>query len=143
MKNILLLLFAVFLIFNLSNCNYDQTSPKTEVSCDTINVSFSADVLPLFLNNCVASGCHNTADAQAGVDLSSYDVVIAVDTTWIIDAITWNGNVTPMPFGEEQLPSCDIALIEAWIHQGSIDYLFCTRAREEVFFALMMYCDLF
>ncbi len=104
-------------------------------------ISFKADVQPLFDNYCVA--CHQTGAAQQGLVLeeglgrqrivgiassqAAMPLVTAGDPqkSYLLDKLNGThlargGNGTAMP-PEGRLEAAAIALIEGWIAQGAID----------------------
>ncbi len=102
------------------NDKYQDLYPTpTVVTCDTANMSFATNILPIFNDKCATTGCHTTADkASAGnIDLSNYAGATTVRVkNNILDDINFTGN--PMPQGGTKLDDCSINKITAWIHQG-------------------------
>lgn len=89
-------------------------------SCDTSNMSFSGDIMPILTNKCV--GCHSGAGASGDVDLSSYSGVQAIaQSGQLYGSINWEGAYSNMPKGSSQLPSCEINQIKAWIDAGALN----------------------
>lgn len=91
------------------------------VSCDTLDLSFALDVVPILSNHCY--GCHSNANAPAfasGLALEDHEDVSAVSAR-IAGAINHQNGFLPMPKGQEQLDSCQIRTIESWINQGSLN----------------------
>jgi len=89
--------------------------------CDTSNVSYQEDVLPIMSANCYA--CHsnvNAPDFASGIALEEYEDVFA-STDLIIGAINHSDGFPAMPKGEEKLDSCSILTLEAWILQGALE----------------------
>lgn len=89
--------------------------------CDTMDVSFSSDVIPILRNNCFS--CHsksNSPDFANGLSLEDYEDVVAMSDR-IVGAIKHNDGFIPMPQGKEQLDSCKIETVEAWVNQGSLN----------------------
>ncbi|HEY4799683.1 MAG TPA: c-type cytochrome domain-containing protein, partial [Bacteroidia bacterium] len=66
MKNSSLFIFLSLSLL-LVTCTKDSYNP---------DVCFSKNVLPIFVSNCTMSGCHNSADHKAGLDLSNYDGIM-------------------------------------------------------------------
>jgi hypothetical protein len=113
---------------------------KTSVAVDTL-ISFSAKVLPIFLNNCAVSGCHSGSSPLAGFNPSTYQglraggftfgtsVVIAFDSTnsGVMQMIRSSANPygLRMPQGGQYfatgLPDSLIVTIGTWIQQGALN----------------------
>ena len=118
----ILTLLAVLAIL-VAGCYWDNVEtlfPDVE-HCDTLTVSFTSDVVPILRNNCYS--CHsnsNSPDFTNGLSLEDYEDVSAMSDR-IVGAIRHNDGFIPMPQGKEQLGSCQIETIEAWVNQGSLN----------------------
>ena len=96
-------------------------------------VSYSAQIQPVFTDNCALSGCHMGPAPTGGLRLMSYTHVMnggvsgpviipfEPDSSLLIKRI--EGTITPrMPFnGPPYLPDSTIQLIRTWIAQGAQD----------------------
>ncbi|MEO6329452.1 MAG: hypothetical protein ABIO55_10980 [Ginsengibacter sp.] len=88
------------------------------VLCDTTNMKYSLNVLPILQNNCYS--CHGNGQLEGGINLDGYNnLKIQVTNNNLINAITHAPGYTPMPNGLPKLPSCDISKIDAWIKSGA------------------------
>ena len=87
-------------------------------NCVISNMSFSKDVLPIFISNC--NGCHNAVAPSAGINLTTYAGTIAVSAR-IIGSITHASGYAPMPTANISLSNCDISKISEWIKQGKLN----------------------
>jgi hypothetical protein len=93
------------------------------------DICFTGDVLPIFVNNCAISGCHNGSGGESGMNLGSYtDIsknVVAgnPDGSRLYQAIIskW-GNLMPP---DKPLSSSDRTKIRIWIEQGAANTV-CT-----------------
>lgn len=110
-----------------TSCYYDKEEllyPDT-LACDTISVSYAADVETVLNNSCY--GCHSNAQSQvagAGISLESHanlSSYITNNQERFLGAIKHEAGYSPMPKGGAQLSECDINKIEAWINGGSND----------------------
>lgn len=89
----------------------------TETVCDTVNVTYQTTIGPIFTSNC--AGCHNDITTNAGINLSTYDhVVAAVNGGRLLGAIEHLQGYTPMPQGGGKLSACNISQIKIWINNG-------------------------
>lgn len=86
--------------------------------CDTANVSYSMQIVPILQNNCYA--CHSGPGASSGIDFSNYGAFAGwAGSSYVIGDITHTPGFTGMPYGLPPLSSCEINTILAWIHQGT------------------------
>jgi len=114
---------SLAMVLLAAGCYWDNVMtfyPETE-ACDTLDVSFALDVVPVLSNHCY--GCHSNANAPdfgKGLSLEDYEDVSAMSAR-IIGAINHNPGFVPMPKGNEPLDSCQIKTIEAWVNQGSLN----------------------
>jgi hypothetical protein len=104
----------------LNSCYYDNEeylypTNSQQVTCDSISVTFSANIAPIFAGNC--NGCHSTAShPNTDVITDNY----ASDTTYI-SRIWYSINHIgpfPMPKNGGKLSKCDIAKINQWRNLG-------------------------
>jgi mono/diheme cytochrome c family protein len=96
--------------------------------CDPNLTYFANDVRPIIASNCAVTGCHGGGSAQDGVDLSSYEGIMAiVDVddpmdSELIEVITEDDpdKIMPPP-PNNQLTDEQIATLLAWINQGALN----------------------
>jgi hypothetical protein len=89
-------------------------------TCDTVNVTFSASVLPVLKTYCV--GCHSAASPSAGIDLSTYAAVkVYAANGRLMGSITHAIGYKPMPSSTSKLGACEINQIKAWITKGILN----------------------
>ena len=112
-------------LFFLPSCK-KNTESVTQNNCDTINMSFTKDIAPIFKTNCL--GCHSKAqyDASGIMNLESYATVkLYLDNDYHADGIygsklmhiiEQNGSVPNMP-PSYKLNACEIFKVQAWINQ--------------------------
>ncbi len=97
-------------------------------TCSTDTVYFQNKVLPLLISSCAKSGCHDAASHQDGVELTSYEKIMA---TADVDPGDPNGSdlyevlneddpdkVMPRP-PNNPLTAAEKQLIRNWILQGA------------------------
>ncbi len=86
-------------------------------TCDTQNVTFSADILAIIENKC--KGCHSGSNPKGNVLLTNYTQTRALALTGRLSGtINASGGFPVMPpLGK--LPDCEIQQIEAWIANGA------------------------
>ena len=120
MKTITVTVAIALLVTGCSWDNVETLFPDFGY-CDTLDVSFASEVVPILRNNCFS--CHsnaNSADFASGLSLEEYEDVSALSDR-IVGAVKHNSGYIPMPQGNEQLDSCQIETIEAWVNQGSLN----------------------
>lgn len=87
-------------------------------ACDTVDMHYSADILPILQNNCYS--CHGNGNLEGGISLDGYNnVKQKVDANLLINVITHAPGYPPMPNGLPQLPTCEIDKIKAWVNRGA------------------------
>lgn len=115
----LIFVFALASFFAVQ-CTYhnveDQFSNIT-TGCDTIEVSYSQQLLPLLQANCIS--CHNQGNPSDGIKLDSYNnLTQAAGSGRLLGALQHQSGYAAMPQGAPKLSDCEIAAFEAWINQG-------------------------
>jgi len=109
----------------------DTLSVSVAVVTQLSQVSYLADIQPIFNNNCAGPSCHIGGTAN-GLSLSNYAslmqggisgaVVIPGDPDSSIIVRRLEGSIQPqMPYGGAPLPQSQIQLIRDWITQGAHD----------------------
>jgi hypothetical protein len=117
---------AIFLAINIG-CNKKSTQPESIVYPDS-NLSFIQHIHPIFINNCVSGGCHESAVPAAGLDLETLaptfngPVVIPFDANqsrlYRLLLSDYMG-IPRMPRGRGPLPDNAINAIGTWINEGA------------------------
>jgi uncharacterized membrane protein len=119
MKWILFAVVCVGLTMGIGSCYYDNKETMYGKSiCDTTNVVYTTKVSPLIAQKCL--GCHNTNNATAGVDLSSYSQVVKYAQSGQLKG-TINqsaGYETKLMPPGGKLDNCNLGLIDIWIRKG-------------------------
>lgn len=117
----LLLCMALFV-----GCYYDNEEtlyppiPGELSNCDTLNVSYTAVIVPLLETHCSTSGCHRGNIPAANMDLTDYDDVKKIaDNGEFYGSIAYLSGFSRMPKNANQLPECDIRQVKAWIDAGA------------------------
>jgi hypothetical protein len=111
----LLILFASILISQSCTYNNLEDLRPQPSSCDTLNINFSNDIQTIFNDNCIV--CHNGPTPPAGFNFENYENIVSVaETGRLLGAIKHLEGYSPMPKNANQLDSCSIIKIEAWIN---------------------------
>ncbi len=112
---IVVVLIVSITCFFCESKNEEDLFGKEE--CDTLNVTLSADFLPILESICY--DCHSQASLRSPYLLEGYDnLKIMVDNGRLQKALHHTGRY-PMPKFRDKLPDCDIAKIDAWIDDGA------------------------
>lgn len=122
MKKYIITLLSIATLLLLSACYKNNLADLTgNTTCDTSNMTYSADIEPILKNNCTNSGCHESTAALT-FPLTSYEDVkmVALDGR-LLRSLRHQVGVAAMPKGMSQLDSCTISKIEAWINQGTLN----------------------
>lgn len=111
-------------LYSCSKSNTNAVSPGTNpgnpVSCDTTNMKYTANVLPVLKANCYS--CHGNGNSQNGITLDSYAAVKKqADNGNLVAVITHAAGYPAMPQGAAKLSDCDINTIRDWIARGTIN----------------------
>ena len=104
-------------VWSCSNDSEENLFPELEL-CDTVDMSYANDILPVIINNCYA--CHSSESNSSGILLEGHENFSEIARTGsLLGAIKHESDYTPMPLSSSKLDTCSINKIEAWINQGS------------------------
>jgi len=107
-------------VFAISGCYYDNVTDLYPNGCNTIDVSYSRNLVPILDANCIS--CHNELSQQGGVVLEGYDNVIPyVETGKLMGSIRHEEGYEPMPLTGGKLSNCQINKFQSWIDAGALD----------------------
>ena len=124
MNNFRYSFFAIILAiqtFGLTGCYYDNEEELyqfvTPATCDTVDVSYVQQILPILQDNCYQ--CHAQSLAFGNVVLEGYnEVSIYAQNGRLLGAVSHAEGFSPMPKGTNQLPACEVKLIKSWVQSG-------------------------
>lgn len=117
-KSIFILCIGMFaLSISFTSCYYDNEEDLYPggTACDTANVTYSANVVPLFAAQCNA--CHSGGAPAANIATDNYTSVKA-NISRIKGAINHTSGFSPMPQGGNKFTDCELKKIDAWINKG-------------------------
>jgi hypothetical protein len=113
--------FMLICLVAISACYYDSEEnlyPPTD--CVTTNLSLQDDIVPILQRNCYV--CHSAAVNTGNITLEGHSELMKhVNSGKLLGAIRHEAGFKPMPQGAAQLIDCDIAKIEQWIVDGSLN----------------------
>ena len=130
-------------LLSLSTITSTHSDPSEMVDDDIVQpgVSFSANVQPIFTDNCAVVGCHAGPRATLGQNLEAgqaYSNIVGVqsvesstlnriqpgdpDNSYLVQKIRGTAAVgAQMPLGQPPLSDADIATIVSWITAGALN----------------------
>jgi len=114
-------LFYLLILVLVSACSWENEEtfyPEVE-NCDTLDVSFTMDIVPVLSNNCFS--CHSNANAPdfgSGIALEDH-ADVSSSSSLIVAAINHVEGVPSMPKDSDKLDDCTISKIEAWVNDGA------------------------
>jgi cytochrome c553 len=87
--------------------------------CDTTNMKYAADVVPILTAHCYS--CHGkSTNTVSGIVLEGYANLKAMaDNGNLIGVITHAPNFPAMPQNAPKLSDCNINTIRSWINNGT------------------------
>ena len=115
---------SILLSISIQSCYNDNEEVlygTSTTTCDTAIGTYTKNVLPIMNAQCATSGCHNTATASAGANLSGYTTTksyITNNKDLFIGSIKHTSGFSAMPKGGNKMATCDISKIESWINAG-------------------------
>ena len=103
------------------SCYYDteeQLYPQLSSGCDTTNVTFTKNIVPILSSYC--NSCHSNANAAtygSGIKLETYSDVNA-NITRIYNSVM-HLSAHPMPKNSSMLNDCALKQISIWKNSGT------------------------
>lgn len=113
-SNLLLAIGLLFFLF--SSCTSDNEEdlfPSTD--CDTNNVSFSADIMPIIDASCAVVGCHVQGGGGNGVFENYNNIKAKIDNGSFAKRLLTDQDMPP----SGPLSSCQMEHVQAWIDAGA------------------------
>lgn len=114
-----ILLVSIIFVLGIPACTYNSEEELYGISnCNTENMSYSNDIVPLITNNCI--GCHNSNSYLGDVNLEGHSEIVKHATNGsLVGSIKHSAGYVAMPDGSPKLDACSIAKIESWVAAGS------------------------
>lgn len=111
------IVISVAIVQSCSKDSEDQVAPPPP-TCNTENMKYSANILPIITSNCY--GCHDAATATAGVVLEGYAALkTRADNGDLVGVVSHASGYPAMPYNRAKLSDCDINKIKAWVQAGA------------------------
>lgn len=129
MKKIILISLALFafFIYSCSKNSEDGFTPNPTPgpggnTCDTANMEYQADVVPILEANCYSCHGETTNTGSNGIILEGHSNLLPRVTSGVlVGAITHAPGFTPMPFEGTKLSACNINKIISWVNNGALN----------------------
>ncbi|HEY4154581.1 MAG TPA: c-type cytochrome [Puia sp.] len=116
---LLLIGSSFFLVLSCSKTSEDKLN-NNGGTCDTTNMQYTADVVPILQANCYSCHGAGNTDGSGGISLDSYaDLKKYADNGFLKGNITHAPGYVGMPYGRPKLDDCDINKIIDWINRGT------------------------
>ncbi len=108
---------AALAVFTQTSCYYDNEVEQYGVTiCDTLGISYSADIQPIIQANCIT--CHGPGGVQEFAPFDTYEgLKIFTLNREIVDRVYGNGVNRMPPTGA--LSDCNQLKIAAWVNAGA------------------------
>ncbi len=133
MRKTVLLCTAIVLV--IVSCKHHvpypdiSETPIRSFNCSTDTVYYQNEIAPLLSSNCAMSGCHDSHDSRAGIDVSSYVSLMNSNIikrgkgsrSSLYKVLHASGDNLMPPSPYSPLSSDQQALIKKWIDQGAIN----------------------
>ena len=122
MRKILAIAAIAITMAGCYNDKYEELYPMGTVVCDTMTVTYTKDIKPIFESKCNTVGCHDAATASGGYDLTTHaGSQPGALNGRIGGAIEWKAGFSAMPKNLPKLSQCDINKIARWVNQGALN----------------------
>lgn len=114
-----MVLILISILIATSQCKHDPEitgtpDPPDPEICDTLNVTYNGNVIPVLQSNCI--GCHSGPTPEGNLDFNNYDHVAFVAANGaLMGSLNHEAGFVPMPKGGNKLDDCSIQQIEIWI----------------------------
>jgi hypothetical protein len=120
-----LFIVMIFLLACTKRVGMPPQSPSPaplDIACQTPAIpSFSADVLPIFQNNC--NGCH-AKPGSGGINLDQYSSIsqqlLGGELMPVVTNTDVNSTIMPPP-PQRHLDSCDLKTLSKWLGQSCLN----------------------
>jgi hypothetical protein len=118
MKNLKIIYIILAVIIFSVSCTYKSEEQLLEGKiCDTLNLTYSKDIKPIFENNCYV--CHGRDIQSGGFNIEDIqEINIRMDNMVLINAINRVPDFPQMPKNRDKLSDCLIKKIIVWNREG-------------------------
>lgn len=109
-----------FISCTKSSADQQTGTPPGGTDCDTVNMKYATDVVPILQNNCY--GCHGNGNTSGsgGINLDGYANLVPYAINGILKGVITHASGFPaMPFGSPKMDACTINKITNWINRDA------------------------
>jgi hypothetical protein len=119
MKKVIIVSVTLIVAAVYSGCYYDKAELVYPAGCDTVNMKYSANIVPILSANCYV--CHGgAASGSGGRKFDDHALLLNyVNSGKLVKAVSHLPGATPMPYNQPMLPQCSIDKIVAWVNRGA------------------------
>ena len=112
--------FVLLLLISCSKTSEDKLVSSRVSGCDTANMQYTANVLPILQANCYSCHGNGSTDGSGGIHLDSYaSLKQYADNGYLRGNITHAPGYIGMPYGLPKMDDCSINKILDWINRGA------------------------
>jgi len=114
-------LLPALVLFSCTKANeQDLQGNSGGVSCDTVGMTYSADVVPILQDHCYSCHGNGNTGGSGGINLDGYEnIQVYAQNGILAGVITHAPGYPAMPFGQPKLDECNINKILDWINRGA------------------------
>lgn len=113
---------AVIIMFCAMACSKDNEqnlSGQITITCDTINMKYTVNVLPILQANCYSCHGNGSTGGSGGINLDGYaNLQKWAANGFLVGNVTHAAGFVGMPYGQPKLSDCDINKIISWVKHG-------------------------
>jgi len=118
---ILFYTIIVLIFISMHGCYYDNMENLyyNNDKCDTTNITFSGNIMPLMENYCIE--CHKGNTPDGDISIENYDDIVKIAKDGSLSGtIKFEQGYYPMPPPPDynKMSDCEILQIEIWIKNG-------------------------
>ena len=114
---LMILAFPAICIISCTKANREQ---QTATTCDTVNMSYANDIVPILQSNCYSCHGNGNTGGSGGILLDGYSNLLPhVNDGSLRGVTTHSPGYTAMPYGLPKLDDCTINKIIDWINHGA------------------------
>jgi hypothetical protein len=121
-SKILSIVSCTTIIFFLQACSKDNEQNilvQQPSTCDTINMQYTKNILPILQANCYSCHGNGSTGGSGGISLDGYiNLQKWVANGYLLGNISYAPGFVGMPVGQPKLSSCDINKVVSWINHG-------------------------
>ena|ERR1700676_5236010 len=118
-------MLALFPAFYISSCTSVKKDQLILTRCDTANISYANDIVPILRNNCYTCHSEQNKVESGGLILEGHGPLAfwaaGGTNSILVGVISHKQGFIPMPYLEPKMDSCSINKIVAWVIAGTPD----------------------